>query len=275
MDYYQYTFKASPEVIEFLPAFLEELPFDTFQEEGEALNAFVPIKDDSDEITAHLAALQEQFDFSYEKTLIPAQNWNEVWESNFQPIVIDNFCAVRADFHPSFGDKVKHELVIVPKMAFGTGHHETTYMCLSALEDIDVKGQKLLDYGGGTGILAILAAKLGAAEIEAVDIEEESYLSCIENSRDNGVDNITSRWGTIDAVEGRDFDGILANINRNVILASLPRLAELSKTGAWLLTSGFLLSDEEIIVDTAESYGFELTKIRQKGNWLSILFKKE
>jgi ribosomal protein L11 methyltransferase len=275
MDYFQYTFKATPEILEFLPAFLEELPFDTFQEEGDEMNAYVPQKDDSEAISDYLTELQAQFEFSWTKKHIAAQNWNEVWESNFQPIVIDDFCAVRADFHPPFGDKVKHELVIVPKMAFGTGHHETTYMCLSALEDIDLKGQKLLDYGGGTGILAILASKLGAAEIEAVDIEEESYLSCIENSRDNGVDNITSRWGTIDAVEGQDFDGILANINRNVILASLPRLAELSKSGAWLLTSGFLLSDEEIIIDTAESNGFELTKIRQKGNWLSILFKKE
>jgi ribosomal protein L11 methyltransferase len=182
---------------------------------------------------------------------------------------------VRADFHEPFGDQVRFDLVINPKMAFGTGHHETTHMCLAALEHIDVKGQKILDYGCGTGILAILASKLGAAELEAIDIEEESYKSTIENCADNDVHNVTSRCGTIVNVQGSNFDGILANINRNIIMESLPRLNELCKPGGWMLTSGFLRQDEGTMVEAAAKHGFVQKSINQKGNWLCILFEKE
>jgi ribosomal protein L11 methyltransferase len=137
-----------------------------------------------------------------------------------------------------------------------------------------MKGANILDYGCGTGILAILAAKEGAARVEAVDIEEQSYLNTVENSQANGVPEVIARLGTLDAVEGHDFDGILANINRHVILDSLPRLAALTKSGSWLLISGILLSDEDIVTEAAQKAGFEKKDMKSRGNWLCGVFHK-
>ena len=179
---------------------------------------------------------------------------------------------MRADFHPP-QPGVKWELVINPKMAFGTGHHETTWQCIAAMEHLPLQGAKVLDYGCGTGILAILASKLGATELEAIDIEEESYHNTVENALANDVHNITARCGTLNDVQGRDFDGILANINRNVILDSLPRLKELLRPGGWLLVSGILAADETVIVEAAEQAGFLKNQQTQRGNWLCIFFR--
>lgn len=269
MDYWKYTLHTDPDTAQILLAYLSEAPFDTFQETEEGLDAYLPAnasKADADRILEELA---QQYPFQTEQTFLPAQNWNEIWESNFQPVIVGNFCAVRADFHPPQPD-VKWELVINPKMAFGTGHHETTWQCIAAMEHLPMEGAKVLDYGCGTGILAILASKLGATEVEAVDIEEESYRNTVENSTDNEVYNVTARCGTLHDVQGRDFDGILANINRNVILDSLPRLAELVRPGGWLLLSGILAEDERVIVESAEQAGFEKRKQTQRGNWLCI-----
>lgn len=273
MNYYKYAIKTDPETADILVAFLSESPFDTFEESSDGLHAYAPASASAQDIEALLSDLQVQFDFTWEKELIPGQNWNELWESNFQPVIVDDFCAVRADFHlPIPG--VKWELVINPKMAFGTGHHETTWQCIAAIEHLPIRGKKILDYGCGTGVLAILAAKEGAAEVEAVDIEVESYRNTIENSAANGVENITTRLGDISAVQGRDFDGILANINRHVILDSLPTLAQLLKPKGWLLISGILLTDEEIVTEAAKAAGFSKTSMKSRGNWLCGVFEK-
>ncbi len=252
-------------------ALLADEAFDTFEETPEGMRAYLPAKADADSAEEALSALQQQFSFAWDKTFIPGQNWNEIWESNFHPVVVRDFCAVRADFHPP-QPGVRFEMVINPKMAFGTGHHETTWMCMDALETLPVQGAKLLDFGCGTGILAILAAKLGAADLEAIDIEEESYRSTIENAALNGVDNITARCGVLSDVQGREFDGILANINRNVILDALPRLAELLKPGGWLLVSGILQTDEAVVTEAAEQAGFTRGHLAQRGNWLCVRF---
>ncbi|MBL7797998.1 MAG: 50S ribosomal protein L11 methyltransferase [Saprospiraceae bacterium] len=272
MDYWKFILCAEPEIAEILPAFLSEAAFDTFEETPTALNAYLPASASLPDTEQLLDELRQQFAFEWDKEFLPAQNWNEIWESNFQPVIVEDFCAVRADFHqPQPG--VQHELVINPKMAFGTGHHETTWMCLRALRELPCRGAKLLDYGCGTGVLAILAARLGAVEVEAVDIEEESYRNTLENSVANGVaEQITARCGTLAAVQGAGFDGILANINRNVILDSLPRLAELTKPGGWLLVSGILREDEAVVTDAAQQTGFMKQTVSARGNWLSIVF---
>ncbi|MBC7776104.1 MAG: 50S ribosomal protein L11 methyltransferase, partial [Phycisphaerae bacterium] len=208
-----------------------------------------------------------------QKELVLGQNWNELWESNFQPVVVGDFCAVRADFHEPI-KSVKWELVINPKMAFGTGHHETTWQCIAAIEHLPLSGAKVLDYGCGTGILAILAAKQGAVEVEAVDIEDESYRNTVENCATNGVENVTARLGTLAAIQGHDFDGILANINRHVILESLPALAKLLKPKGWLLISGILLTDEAVVTEAAEAAGFSKKEMKSRGNWLCGVFEK-
>ncbi|MCC7467368.1 MAG: 50S ribosomal protein L11 methyltransferase [Saprospiraceae bacterium] len=273
MNYLQYTFQTDPENVDLLIAFLSDSPFDTFEETPDGFQAFAPASASESDIEALLTDLGGQFEFSWEKSLIEGQNWNELWESNFQPVIVDDYCAVRADFHEPIPGK-KWELVINPKMAFGTGHHETTWQCIAAIEHLPMKGANILDYGCGTGILAILAAKEGAARVEAVDIEEQSYLNTIENNQANGVPEVIARLGTLDAVEGRDFDGILANINRHVILDSLPRLAELTKPGGWLLISGILLSDEDIVTEAAQKAGFEKKQMKSRGNWLCGVFHK-
>lgn len=272
MNYLKYNITTDPETTELLLAFLSDSPFDTFEETAEGLHAYAPATSSLQEIETQLADLQQQFDFTWEHELIEGQNWNKLWESNFQPVIVGEYCAVRADFHEPIPGK-KWELVINPKMAFGTGHHETTWQCIAAIEHLPLKGAKVLDYGCGTGILAILASKEGATEVEAVDIEEESYRNTIENSHANGVENVVARLGTLDAVEGRDFDGILANINRHVILDSLPRLSGLIKPGGWLLISGILLTDESIVTEAANAAGFSLKEMKSRGNWLCGVFE--
>lgn len=273
MDYWKYDLHATPETAEILTAFLSDAPFNMFEETPEGIAAYLPGEASPEDAETFLADLREQFEFSWEKTLIPGQNWNELWESNFTPVVVGDFCAVRADFHQPNPD-VQYDLLINPKMAFGTGHHETTWMCLAALEDLPVFGAELLDYGCGTGILAILASKLGAGHIEAVDIEEESWANTLENCAVNNVHNVEVRCGILKDVQGRRFDGILANINRNVILDSLPELAARLKPKGWLLCSGILAQDEAVVTDAAIKNGFTTVSVRQRGNWLCIHFQK-
>jgi ribosomal protein L11 methyltransferase len=265
------------ERVEILTAVLGELPFDTFEETETGLKAYIPEKDMTESVETELVELSEQFDFSFDKTFIPYQNWNSVWESNFQPIQVDDFVAVRADFHPNT-EGVEFDLIVNPKMAFGTGHHETTYMMMQHMRSIDFLGKKVLDYGCGTGILAILASKLGATALEAVDIEEPSYENTIENCRINDVHNVKSIWGILDDVPSHDFDIILANINRNIIIDSLDDLKSRLKkrekptdSDNILLISGFLKIDENTILQAINYAGFKHQKTLHRGNWLSML----
>ena len=279
MNYYSITIlpkEYDEERVEILTAVLGELPFDTFEETATGLKAYMPEKDLTPLVEQELSELSAQFDFSFEKTFIPYQNWNAVWESNFQPIQVDDFVAVRADFHPNT-EGVEFDLIVNPKMAFGTGHHETTYMMMQHMRSIDFKGKKVLDYGCGTGILAILASKLGAINLEAVDIEEPSYENTIENCAINHVDNVTSIWGILDDVPSHDFDIILANINRNIIIDSLDdlksrfRKRENPSDEQLLLISGFLKIDENTILQATNYAGFKHQKTLHRGNWLSML----
>ena len=279
MNYYSITIlpkEYDEERVEILTAVLGELPFDTFEETATGLKAYMPEKDLTPLVEEELSELSAQFDFSFEKTFIPYQNWNAVWESNFQPIQVDDFVAVRADFHPNT-EGVEFDLIVNPKMAFGTGHHETTYMMMQHMRSIDFKGKKVLDYGCGTGILAILASKLGAIDLEAVDIEEPSYENTIENCAINHVDNVTSIWGILDDVPSHDFDIILANINRNIIIDSLDDLKSRFRKRAnlsdkqILLISGFLKIDENTILQATNYAGFKHQKTLHRGNWLSML----
>ena len=272
MDYYRYHIACTFETAEILLAYLSEAPFDTFEENETGLAAYLPARADMDAAESALKSLEGKFEFSWSKTFIQGQNWNEIWESNFHPVIVGDFCAVRADFHDPIPG-VRWELVINPKMAFGTGHHETTWQCIAAMEQLPLPGAKVIDFGCGTGILAILASKLGAAHIEAVDIETESYRNTIENSAVNGVSNVVTRCGTLEAVEGLEFDGILANINRHVILATLPQLASLLQPAGWLLISGILLDDEAVVTTAAQAAGFENKWFTKRGNWLCGLFQ--
>ncbi len=279
MNYWQYQFETDePEI---LTAFIGDFPFEMFMDAEGGLDAYAPESVDVQLLDNQLVELQKERKFTFKKNLHPSQNWNKLWESNFEPVVVEDWVGVRADFHDPI-ESVRHELVINPKMAFGTGHHETTWMCLNTMRDLDFVGKKVLDYGCGSGILAILASRLGASVIEAVDIEKESFENTIENAARNGVSNITAFHGKLDTIESTDFDIVLANINRNVILDSVFELAQMVKPGGWLIASGFLKEDESLVVDVAWRVAFMLTAIHEKTRkteagemtWLCLVFEK-
>lgn len=269
MDYFQYTITTEPSQNEILIALLSDLPFDSFEETETGFNAFVPSAESQLEIEATLQTLRQQFVFETQKNFIEGQNWNEIWESNFHPVIVGEFCGIRADFHASLPN-VQHELVINPKMAFGTGHHETTFSVIEIMQGIPFSGKAVLDYGCGTGVLAILASRLGAAHVEAVDIEIESFRNTIENSSINGAENVAAYHGVLSDVPGKEFDVILANINRNVILDSIGPLFELLKPGGHLVVSGFVLDDEILMTDSLQKQGFTILEIKRKNNWLAM-----
>lgn len=273
MDYFKYRFTTERAYTDILIAFLADLPFDTFEESAIGFDAYMPALQSNETIDASIADLSVPFDFSFEKEFIKGENWNALWETNFHPVEVEDFCRIRADFHPS-KPGFQYELQIQPKMAFGTGHHETTWLVMQQMRDIAFTGKKVLDYGCGTGILAILAMKLGAGEAEAVDIEPQSYENTLENCAINDVTGVTARCGDIHAIEGSNFDVILANINRNVILHSYPALSSLARAGGLMLASGFLLQDIDILVQEGEANGFSLKKQTNRGNWVCLIFQK-
>ncbi len=270
MTYYNYKITVVPEMSEIVTAFLGDLGFDTFEETEEGVNAYIPKRVDNENVRETMADLQTQFGFTYSIEEIEPKNWNKEWEANFKPVIVRDFCAVRASFHEPIAN-VLHELVINPKMAFGTGHHETTYMVIDAMQSLDFQDKVVFDYGCGTGILAILASKLNAQYIDAVDIEEESYLNTIENSGINNVLNINAFEGTLETITGSNYQIILANINRNVILATLSDLKNKLVKGGDLIISGFMLEDEMILRNACEDNGLQVVNLFKRNNWLCMV----
>jgi ribosomal protein L11 methyltransferase len=254
---------------------LGEIGFDTFEELDLGFKAYIPETDFNAELTEQaLLPYRDMFTFSYEVTLIPQKNWNEVWESNFEPIAIGDEVFVRATFHeprPEF----KYEIVIDPKLAFGTGHHQTTAMMLQLILENDFAGKKVLDMGCGTGILAIMAAKLGAADIMAIDYDPVCYESTIENSALNNITNIAALCGSKEAIPAEQYDTILANINRNILIDQMPRYAEALKTDGEIYFSGFYESpDLDIITEEARKYGLKYIIHKKDKDWVAAKFVK-
>jgi len=252
---------------------LGEIGFDTFEEVDLGFKAYIPATDfDQDKLNEQLVNYKDICSFSYEITLIPQKNWNEVWESNFEPLVIGDKIFVRATFHaprPEF----PYEIVIDPKMAFGTGHHQTTSMMLEWMLETDFTGKKVLDMGCGTGILAIMATKLGAAETIAIDYDEVCYESTIENARFNHADQIIVLCGSKETIPNEQFGIILANINRNILLDQMERYASVLKPGGEICFSGFYETpDLEIIKAEAGKYGLKYINHKTNNDWVAAKF---
>ena len=201
---------------------------------------------------------------------IPNENWNKSWESSFQPIRVNDFCGIRASFHQSLVG-VKHEIVINPELAFGTGHHETTYLMIEQMEHMDFDQKTVFDYGCGTAILSILAEQLGALEVQAIDIEEQAIKCAYDCISLNNSDRINLRTGTLDLIKKR-YDTILANINRNVLMGSSEKLFKLLKGQGQLLLSGVLLTDLELVKAEYQRVGFLHEKTLIKGEWSAMLY---
>lgn len=254
---------------------LGEIGFDTFEETDLGFKAYIQETDFSRaELDEAVEPYRQMFTFSYEVILIPQKNWNEVWESNFDPIAIGNRVFVRATFHEA-RPEFKYEIVIDPKMAFGTGHHQTTAMMLQLMLENDFAGKKVLDMGCGTGILAIMAAKLGAGEIMAIDYDPVCYDSTIENAQLNNVSNITAGCGSKEAIPDDRYDIILANINRNILIDQMSRYAEVLKPEGEIYFSGFYETpDLEIITDEARRYGLKYITHKKDSEWVAAKFIK-
>lgn len=267
-NYFQFTFSdITPEQSELLIAQLSNAGFEGFEEEANTLKAFVPEKD-LDETLLNEIATQQGVKFS--KTVIQETNWNAVWESNFQPVVVDDFVAVRAHFHePIIG--VEHEIVITPKMSFGTGHHATTFMMMQQMRKIDLAGKTVFDFGTGTGVLAILAEKLGAKKITAIDNDEWSINNAAENIQRNNCSAIDLQKAETAELNDR-FDVILANINKNVILDNFSTLVQEVKAGGTILFSGLLKEDETDILRVAKAHLLNFVDKVEKDNWLCLRF---
>jgi ribosomal protein L11 methyltransferase len=209
----------------------------------------------------------------YSKSIIKEENWNAVWESNFEPVRVGDFVGIRANFHPSFDPKVQYEIQITPKMSFGTGHHATTFTVMQLMENLDFRGKSVYDFGTGTGILAILAEMLGASEVLAVDNDPW----CIENSEENLQANGSSKI-TIQLVDAafqpRDFDIIIANVNRHIIEANLEALSQVSNSTSTLILSGLLIEDQYDIISLAQKNNWQFIQSQPLDGWVSLLFNK-
>ncbi len=268
--YFSYVLDSTSEA---LMALLSLFPFESFEEKEKQTIAYIPNDVVDPQMKKDIAQTIQRFYVSYTINTIEPQNWNAIWESNFQPVVVENFCVVRADFHPP-DPAIQYDILINPKMAFGTGHHETTYMMIAAMQTISFEEKSVFDYGCGTGILAILASKLGADPILAIDIEEESYENTIENSDANHVVNIKTSCGILSDTSDQSYDIILANINRGVLMESVIELYKKLKPAGTILLSGILDKDEKMVSDQYIAQGFILESSFSKGYWRCLKFKK-
>jgi ribosomal protein L11 methyltransferase len=264
MDTIQITIEANEQQQEILISELSELGAEGFEQTDASLLAYF------NQHTFRSYDVNELLkEYSFQIDNIKEQNWNEVWESNFKPVVVDDFCAIRAAFHsPIFA--VMHEIIITPKMSFGTGHHATTYMMIEQMRDIDFRNKKVFDFGTGTGILSILAEKLGAAAVTAIDVDEWSITNAKENTERNDCKKITVSLSS--SLPADTFDIILANINRNVILQYFSRLKTILAPGGQILFSGLLKGDEEDIVEACKNHNMKIVKQMERDKWTSLLF---
>jgi ribosomal protein L11 methyltransferase len=214
----------------------------------------------------------KQHSLTYTKSVIKEENWNALWESNFEPVRVGDFVGIRANFHPYFEPKVSFEIEITPKMSFGTGHHATTFTVIELMESMDFKGKTVYDFGTGTGILAILAEKLGAASVLAVDNDDWCIENSIENVQNNGCQLI--RVEKVEtAYQKEKFDIIIANVNRHIIEANMLELTQLASSASTLVLSGLLIEDQADMIQLANNNGWNFLKSRPLNGWVSLLFK--
>ena len=274
-NYLGYHFTVEPKELgsEILIAELGELPFESFTESEFGLVAYIQKQLWTENILEDLYILNSpEFVISYKIEEIEQVNWNEEWEKNFEPIDVDGNCHVRAPFHPK--TDAEFDIVIEPKMSFGTGHHETTHMMIQHLLDMNVEGMKTLDMGCGTAILAILAEMQGAQPIDAIDIDNWCYLNSIENAERNNCHQITVYEGDAELLKGKQYDLIIANINRNILLNDMQHYVDCLNPKGTLLLSGFYEEDIPVIDASCTEKGLTYIKKLQRNNWVSLKYEK-
>ena len=266
---------ATEEQGEIIAAYLSEFPFDSFDYKDGLQGAYIPTSEIAECREEVEQMLEEEGFLNYFFEEFEPQNWNATWESDFEEVDVDGKVLIRAPFHEVRADYKGLEVIIQPKMSFGTGHHATTRLMIESILDSNVEGQCILDMGSGTGVLAIVAAKLGATKVLAVEIDDMAEESVRENIELNGVTgSIESVCGDARAIAGRKFDVVLANINRNILLADMEAYADTLSKGGKLIMSGFLEEDIEILERKAKSLQFELHNNRSFEGWQVLEFEK-
>ncbi len=279
-EYIEVTFQLEPfseENAEILMAELSELPFESFDTESGCLKGYVQKElYDAHHLKLFLSCLDYDFIGGFNATLLPAINWNSVWESQFTPIVVDGKCTIKATFHKGL-KRTRFNITIDPKMAFGTGHHQTTYMMCRALlrnEDL-LKGKIVMDMGCGTGILAILAAKMGAEHTYGIDIDTVAAVSAFDNARLNRVSrHVETYRGDASLLQRGKYDVLLANINRNILLQDIPTYAQCIRKEGLLIVSGFYREDVQMISMCATQAGLQYVGEDSMDDWACVSFRK-
>lgn len=271
--YLGYHFTIEPKELgsEILVAELGELPFESFVESEFGLTAYIQKQNWYETILDDVFLLNSpEFVISYSIEEIAQVNWNQEWEKNFDPIDVDGICHIRAPFHSK--TNAQFDIIIEPKMSFGTGHHETTHMMIQHLLDMDLTNLKTLDMGCGTAILAILAEMKGAKPIDAVDIDNWCYLNSIENADRNNCKHISVFEGDVNLIKNKKYDLIIANINRNILLNDMQAYVDCLNEKACLLLSGFYEEDFPVIDESCRAKGLRFEKKLQRNNWISLKY---
>jgi len=280
MHYLEFDFALEPlsPGSDILKAYLADIGFDSFVDSDHGFQAYIPHKEFNEPSFLALDIINEQSEIvkcSYSKKIIEAQNWNATWEASFEPVLLGDDLVIVAPFHREY-PKAKHTIIIEPKMSFGTGHHQTTKLMSLALMNLSHTPKRVLDMGCGTGVLAILAEKLGSTEILAIDIEEWAYDNTVENAERNACNNIYAQHGDIDLLqEQKPFDLILANINKNVLSAHLARYADVMQSSGLLLLSGFFVSDSDELLESANNVGFDFIELTSCEQWCCLKFNRK
>ena len=265
-----FNFSQNTDFADIVVAKLNEIEFESYVETQDGVDAYIQESlFNQEKLNEVIEDLQSLFQFEYTIKEIKQENWNQQWEENFNPVEINKDCFIRAHFH----DKIdcKYEIIITPKMSFGTGHHETTFLMMNEMFHIDFNNKKVLDMGCGTGILAILSKMLGSSITQAIDIDEWSYENSVENATLNNTEDINFSLGDVTAIKGV-FDVVLANINRNIILEDISKYIDSLNENSDLLLSGFLSQDVIIIRDKVESLGLSFVSHKNKNKWNLLHF---
>ena len=270
MDYMELKCRVVPAEpgYEILIAELSEMGYDSFVENEDELLAYIA-EDDFDKNALDNMEIRslDNFEVSFERTVIEDQNWNAKWEEDYSPVTVDNRVSVRAPFHDK--PDVEYDIVIMPKMSFGTAHHATTAQMIYLLLDKDVAGMNVLDMGSGTAVLAILASMKGAKHVDAIDIDEWAYNNALENIERNACSNIKAELGDASLLEGRVYDFILANINRNILFNDLQTYAASLKSAGELYMSGFYEEDLIKLENEAIKWGVRLVSYIIEDEWVA------
>lgn len=277
MNYIEYKLvNISEQMADIAVADLAETAFDSFSEYDafeQSICCYI-LDSENQKQTPLIEALLAELNIEYHTKAIEQQNWNAVWESNFEPITVGEQCYIKAPFHESKG--VTYEITIMPKMSFGTGHHATTHLMAEAILERDFSGMSGLDMGSGTGILAILASMRGAVLVDAVDIDEWAYENCIENLEMNSMQSsICPILGDVASIKGRVYDFVLANINRNILLRDMPEYIKTLREGGILVMSGILELDVEVISARAQELGMTIDNVALRDGWACVKTTKQ